>query len=147
MPFTDYGGYNIVGGANRGVYIGQSMVSFLVGKNDFAGYGDINPFSEVFVKLVKERNYSLIKQMMSLLQIRYILYNSDEVVYDKFFPTFPYGYVGVPTSPSAALDFVNNISEKLIYKTGHYSLFEVDKISSSFLCCIRNIFLRHNFKI
>ena len=123
MPFTDYGGYNIVGGANRGVYIGQSMVSFLVGKNDFAGYGDINPFSEVFVKLVKERNYSLIKQMMSLLQIRYILYNSDEVVYDKFFPTFPYGYVGVPTSPSAALDFVNNISEKLIYKTGHYSLF------------------------
>jgi len=126
MPFTDYG-YNIVGGANRGVYMGQSMVSFLVGKNDFAGYQNIDPFSEVFVKLVKERNYPLIKQMMSLLQIRYVLYNSDEIIYDKFFPTFPYDYTGLPSSPSVALDFVNNISGKKVYQIGHYSLLEVDK--------------------
>lgn len=126
MPFTDYS-YNIVGGANGGVYIGQSMVSLLAERNDFAGYPNINPFSEVFVKLVKDRNYPLIKQMMSLLQIRYVLYSSNEIVYDKFFPTFPYGYTGVPASPSAALDFVNNISGKKIYEAGHYSLFEVDK--------------------
>lgn len=126
MPFTDYG-YSIVGGINKGVYIGQSMVSFLVGKNDFAGYQDIDPFSEVFVKLVKEKNYPLVKQMMSLLQIRYILYNSDEMVYDKFFPTFPYGYFDFPASPSTALDFVHNISGKKVYEAGHYSLFEVDK--------------------
>lgn len=126
MPFTDYG-YNIVGGANKGVYIGQSMVSFLVGRNDFAGYQNIDPFSEIFVKLVKDRNYPLIKQMMSLLQIRYILYSSDEMVYDKFFPAFPYGYFSFPASPSAALDFVKNISEKKIYEAGYYSIFEVDK--------------------
>jgi len=126
MPFTDYA-YNIVGGANKGVYIGQSMVSFLVGKNDFAGYQNIDPFSEVFVKLLKEKNYPLIKQMMSLLQIRYVLYSSNEIVYDKFFPTFPYDYTGVPTSPSAALDFVHNISGKKVYEAGYYSLFEVDK--------------------
>jgi len=126
MPFTDFG-YNIVGGTNKGVYIGQSMISLLVGRDDFPGYGNINPFSEVFVKLVKERNYPLIKQMMSLLQVRYILYNSDEIVSDKFFPTFPYSYTGVPASPSAALDFVNNISGKKVYEIGYYSLFEVDK--------------------
>lgn len=126
MPFTDYG-YNIVGGANKGVYVGQSMVSLLVGKNDFAGYQNIDPFSEAFVKLVKDKNYPLIRQMMSLLQIRYILYSSDEMISSKFFPTFPYGYVGLPGSPSELRDFVGNISEKKIYEAGHYSIFEVDK--------------------
>ena len=126
MPFTDFA-YNIVGGANRGVYVGQSMASYIAGKNDFAGYHDIDPFSEIFVKISREKEYGLIKQMMSLLQVRYILYNSDELISDKFFPTFPYGYTGVPASSSAALDFVRNISYKKIYETGHYSLFEVDK--------------------
>ncbi len=126
VPFTD-NSYNIVGGSNKGVYVGQSMVSLLTGKNDFSGYQDIDPFSEVFVKLSREKKYPLIKQMMSLLQIRYVLYNSDEMISDTFFTTFPYGYTGVPASPSAALDFAHNISKKLIYKTGHYSLFEVAK--------------------
>lgn len=126
VPFTDFG-YNLFGGANGGVYVGKSIMSLIVGRNDFSGYQDIDPFSEVFVKLSREKNYSLIKQMMTLLQIRYILYNSDTRISDKFFPTFPYGYTGVPASPSAALDFVENISDKKIYEKGYYSLFEVDK--------------------
>ena len=126
MPFTDFA-YNIVGGQNKGVYIGQSMVSFLAGRNDFAGYQNIDPFSEVFRKLSHEKKYSLIKQMMSMLQIRYVLYNSDEIVSAKFFPTFPYGYVGTPAFQSALLEFVDNISEKKIYEADTYSLFEVDK--------------------
>ena len=126
IPFTDYS-YNIVGGLNKGAYIGSSMVALLDGKNDFAGYQNIDPFSEVFKKLSEEKNYPLIKQMMALLQIRYVLYNSDELVSDKYFPTFPYGYTGTPTSQSGMRDFVNNISGKKIYEAGHYSLFEVDK--------------------
>lgn len=126
MPFTDYG-YNIVGGINRGVYIGQSIPSFLAGRNDFSGYQDIAPFSESYVKLVKEKNYSLIKQMMSLLQVRYVLYNSDEKVSDRFFTSFLYGYTGTPASQSALLDFVQNISGEKVHEEGSYSLFEVEK--------------------
>ncbi len=126
VPFTDFG-YNLVGGSNGGVYVGQSMVSLLAGKNDFSGYQDIDPFSEVFVKISREKNYPLIRQMMSLLQVGYVLYNSDSLISDKFFPTFPYGYTGVPASPSAALSFVHNISDRKVYETGHYSLFEVNK--------------------
>jgi len=126
MPFTDFA-YNIVGGQNKGVYVGQSMPSFLAGRNDFAGYQNIDPFSEVFVKLAREKNYPLIKEMMSLLQIRYILYNSDEIVSDKFFPTFPYGYTGVSASQPALKEFVYNIADKKTYQSGYYSLFEVDK--------------------
>lgn len=126
VPFTDFA-YNLVGGSNGGVYVGQSMVSLLVGRNDFSGYHDIDPFSEVLVKISREKNYALIKQMLSLLQVRYVLYNSDPLISEKFFPTFPYGYTGVPASPSAALDFVRNISHKKIYETGYYSLYEVDK--------------------
>ncbi len=126
VPFTDFA-YNLVGSPNGGVYVGQSMVSLLAGRNDFSGYQNIDPFSEVFVKISREKNYPLIKQMMSLLQVRYVLYNSDPLISDEFFPTFPYGYTGVPASPSGALDFVHNISYKKIYETGHYSLFEVDR--------------------
>lgn len=126
MPFTDFA-YNIVGGINRGVYIGQSMPSLLAGKNDFPGYQILDPYSEVFVKLVKEKNYPLIKQMMALLQVRYILYNSDEIVSSTFFPAFPYGHTGTPTSQPELREFVHNISKKKIYEIGHYSLYEVDK--------------------
>lgn len=126
IPFTDFG-YNLVAGTNGGVYIGQSMVSFLAGKNDFSGYQDVDPFSEVLVKLSREKNYPLIRQVMSLLQIRYVLYNSDKRISEKFISSFPYGYTGIPASPTAALDFVQNVSSKKIYETGHYSLYEVDK--------------------
>lgn len=126
MPFTDFA-YNIVGGINRGVYIGQSMPSLLLGKNDFPGYQNLDPYSEVFVKLVKEKNYTLIKQMMALLQIRYILYNSDEIVSGTFFTGFPYGHTNTPTSQPQLREFVQNISKEKIYETGHYSLYEVDK--------------------
>lgn len=126
MPFTDYA-YNIVGGANRGVYVGHSMPSFLAGRNDFSGYQNINPFSEAYVRLVKERNYSLIKRMMSLLQIKYVLYNSDEKVSDKYFTGFLYGYTGTPASGPALMEFVKNISGKKVYEVGYYSLFEVEK--------------------
>lgn len=127
MPFTDYA-YNIVGGKDKGTaYIGQSMPSFIAGKNDFAGYQNIDPFSEVFVKLVKEKNYAGIKQMMSLLQIRYILYNSDETVSNTYFPAFPYGYTGVPTFRDELQRFVESITSKKKYKIGTYTLYEVDK--------------------
>lgn len=126
VPFTDFA-YNLVGGSNGGVYVGQSMVSLLVGRNDFSGYQNIDPFSEVFVRLAREKNYPLIREMLSLLQVRYLLYNSDELISDKFFPTFPYSYTGVPASPSGALDFVSKVSHKKIYEAGYYSLYEVDK--------------------
>jgi len=126
MPFTDFP-YNIVGGINNGVYIGQSMTALLAGRNDFPGYQTLDPYSEVFVKLIKEKNYPLIKQMMGLLQIRYVLYNSDEIVSNKFFPAFPYGHTGTPTSQPQLRDFVHNIADKKIYEIGHYSLFEVEK--------------------
>ncbi len=125
MPFTDYA-YNIVGGVNRGVYIGHSMPAFLAGRNDFSGYQNIDPFSESYVKLVKEKNYSAIKQMMSLLQIRYIIYNADEKVSNKFFPAFPYGYTGTPFSEPALGNFVKKISGEKVYQTGTYSLIEVE---------------------
>lgn len=126
MPFTDYG-YGIVGGANRGAYVGHSMVSYLAGRADFTGYQTIDPFSEAYVKLVKEKNYSLIRKMMAFLQIRYVLYNSDEKVSDKYFTGFLYGYTGTPASSSSLLNFVKNISGKEIHKVGSYTLFEVEK--------------------
>lgn len=126
FPFTDFA-YYILGGTNRSAYVGHSLIAYLIGKSDYPGYQNIKPYSEVFKKLSYERNYTLIKQMMSLLQVRYILYNSDELISDTNFPTFPYGYVGVPASQSALQKFVYNLAEKKVYEIGHFILLELDK--------------------
>jgi len=126
VPFTDFA-YNLVGGLNNGVYVGQSMVSLLSGRNDFAGYQHIDPFSESFRDLVLKKDYPLIKKMLMLLQVRYVLYNSDPKISDTYFPDFPYKYTNVPASPTAALEFAENISSRKVFQSGYYSLFEVDK--------------------
>lgn len=126
IPFTDFA-YNLVGGVNNGVYVGQSMTSLLDGRNDFAGYQHIDPYSETFVRLSREKNFLYIKHMLALLQVRYILYNSDKKVSDRFFPDFPYKYNGTPASPSASLSFVKKITDNEVYHSGNYTLFEVSK--------------------
>ena len=104
VPFTDFA-YNLVGGSNNGVYVGQSMTSLLVGRNDFAGYQHMDPYSQVFKIFVEKKNFSLMKRMLELLQVRYILLNQDNNISDKYFPEFPYGYTNVPAS-SKSISFV-----------------------------------------
>ncbi len=124
VPFTDFA-YNLVGGSNNGVYVGQSMTSLLVGRNDFAGYQHMDPYSQVFKILVEKKNFSLMKRMLELLQVRYILLNQDNNISDKYFPEFPYGYTNVPAS-SKSISFVEKIAEKKIFSSGDYHLYELD---------------------
>lgn len=92
FPLTD-AGYQILSGKNGGAYQGPSTISYLTGKNDFTGYDGLDPFSDTFITLVQNNDINGIDRLFSILNIKYIFYNSDPRIYDNYFPQYPYTYV------------------------------------------------------
>lgn len=130
LPFTDYN-YQVIHGTNNGAYVGVSTIGYLTGKKDFAGYADIAPFSEVFLKLALEKDYESIKAMLGFLNIRYIFYNADPKIYDATFPGYPYQHVRqyLPGDQKTYGEFVKNLKGEKVYERGSYRLFSVDKLN------------------
>ncbi len=126
FPFTDYG-YQLIAGTNNGAYIGVSPTAYLVGKQDYSGYQNIAPFSEVFLAFIKEKNYPAVKRLLGLLNVKYIFYSSDPKAYTDFFPAFPYGLFLKSVPDSKALsDFVDHIVGRKIFERGYYRIYEAD---------------------
>lgn len=86
-------GYQLFAGKDGGAYMGSSTFSYLTGKNDFTGYTGLTPYGDIFLKLIIDKNYSSLQRLLSLLNIRYIFYNSDPYIYDDNFPQYPYDYI------------------------------------------------------
>lgn len=131
LPFTDCC-YQVIHGTNNGAYVGISTIGYLTGKKDFAGYANIAPFSEVFLKLAQERDYESIKQMLGLLNVRYIFHNIDPRIYDATFPGYPYQHVRqyLPNDQKGYSEFVKYITSKKIFESDPYSVYSVDEAGS-----------------
>jgi len=127
LPFTDCC-YQVIHGTNNGAYVGLSTISFLSGKKDFSGYIKIAPFSDIFLKLAKERDYDSIKRMLGLLNIQYIFYNADPQIYDTTFPGYPYQYVRqyLPGDQKTYGEFVKNLGGQKVFEKGPYQVYELD---------------------
>lgn len=108
LPLTDFG-YQMLAGANGGLYIGPSMIGHLTGKKDFMGYDAFAPFQEIFFDRIKHKDFRSVQLILSLFNIRYVFYNSDSYIYDKF-PTFPYNTAKkyFPTQASVR-DFIERL--------------------------------------
>ena len=108
LPLTDFG-YQMLAGANGGLYIGPSMIGHLTGKKDFMGYGAFTPFQEILFDRIKHKDFKSVQLILSLLNIGYVFYNSDSYIYDQF-PGFPYNTVKkfFPTQQSVR-DFIKNL--------------------------------------
>ncbi len=132
LPFTDPN-YQVIHGTNNGAYVGVSTIGYLTGKKDFAGYADIAPFSDVFLKLAKEQDYESIKRMLGFLNIKYIFHNSDPKIYNTTFPGYPYSHVRqyLPGDQKTYGELVKSLKGEKVYESGSYKLFSVD--GSSYL--------------
>lgn len=129
LPFTDCC-FQVLFGINNGAYIGPSLIGYLAGKSDFTGYANSAPYSELFFRLAKEKNYEAFKQMLGLLNVQYIFHNEDSKILDKF-PINPFSpdYVRkyFPNDQDGYKEFVKNISSKKIYERGTYKIYEIDE--------------------
>lgn len=125
FPFTDFS-YQLIHGVNNGAYMGPSMISYLTEKRNFAGYQNIYPFSEVFLRLIKERDYESIQNLFSLLNVKYIFYVKDPKGYIEYFPVLPFSLLAasVPDSDSLS-DVVSHLVGKRVFEQGNYGVYEV----------------------
>ena len=114
LPLTDPG-YQIVGGKDGGAYMGPSTISYLAGKKDFAGYDELLGYKELILQLIKDKEYEKLKKILGFLNIKYIFYDADPLVYNKF-PSFPYEQVrtAFPKDQKGYRQFISKLNVKEI---------------------------------
>lgn len=117
-------------GKEGGAYMGVPTVLPITGRIDYAGFWTFGPYKQPITDALINRDIDSLIQYFSLLNIRYIFYNSDDRIYSNF-PSFPYEYPkeGIPsikdkTSYDALL---TSLPIHKIYEKGFYSLYEIDK--------------------
>ncbi len=128
LPLTDFG-YQVFQGTHGGVYMGPSTIGFLTNKKDFPGYEGFGPFAELLLSSIEKDDYKSIKNLLAILNIRYIFYNSDPYIYDQHFKIFPYNTVRkyFPNQKSVQ-EFINNIGAKKVKDIGgKYHIYELDE--------------------
>lgn len=119
LPMTDPG-YQIVAGKDAGAYQGPSMISYLAGKQDFAGALELGRLKNPFLEAVKRGDTDTVIKILGLLNIRYIFYDNDPRVYDAF-PTFPYEDVRkyFPQDQIGYSAFIRSLSLPLLRSFGN----------------------------
>lgn len=123
-------GYQIIMGTNGGAYQGPSTISYLTGKNDFTGYDGLIPYNDIFLTLVRNNDINGINRLFSILNIKYIFYNSDPKIYDDNFPKYPYDYVRdkMPATQAEYKTFIEKLPIKKVKDFGkHYHIYEVNE--------------------
>ena len=127
FPFTEFS-YQVLPGLNRGAYIGPSPTSYLTGRRDFSGYGILKPFSDLFLKLIEEKDYDAIKRLLGLLNVKYVFYIADPKAYQEFFPSIPYTlFLKVLPDSKSLTDFVGKIIGVKVLELGNYFVYYTDK--------------------
>lgn len=133
LPLTDYY-LQVINGKNGGAYEGPSTLTHLAGKYSFVGYQHFGyegntPYAEDIMKYAREKNYERLLNIFTTLNIRYILHNSDPMVYEKGFSPGPYGYMqtSLPKTQDEYKKFLAHFPLRTIYANDAYSIYEIDK--------------------
>lgn len=127
LPFTE-AGLQMFAGADGGAYQGPSAIGYLTGKKDFSGYLVMQPFSDEFLKMVRNKDYQGINILLSRLNIRYIFYNSDPYIFGENFPGLPYTYVNtyMPSDQKLYQEFIESLAVKKKIDFGeNYHIYEL----------------------
>ncbi len=124
FPFSDFN-FQVVHGTNDGAYIGTTSIGQLTGVKDFSGYWHTAPYSEAFLAAGKERDYETLKKILGLLNIRYIFYNSDPLIYDTTFFGRPFSYVkeSLPKTQKDYGEFIKPLVDEKLFESGPYRLY------------------------
>lgn len=92
LPLDDIG-QQVVTGSDNGAYMGPPLISYLAGKSEFAGSKSLRPFDNLFMDVVFNKDYTAINNILSIINVKHIFYNSDPEIFDETFPSYPYSFV------------------------------------------------------
>lgn len=125
FPIDDYG-LETLSGINGGIYQGPPLIAYLAQNNQFSISG--SQFGELLMSKFRTKDYEQIKELLALLNIRYIFYNSDPRIYDDTFPAFPYTYTrkSMPFTQELYQDFITVLNLEKVKNFGkHYHLYQL----------------------
>ncbi|OGH51269.1 MAG: hypothetical protein A3H17_03345 [Candidatus Levybacteria bacterium RIFCSPLOWO2_12_FULL_37_14] len=131
LPLSDPG-YQAIKGGNDAAYEGPSTITYLAGRNEFMGFVELESFGPSFLQAAREKNYVTIRDMLSMLNVRYIYYNEDPYIYGNNFPGQPYIHVSnfLPGTQQEYKEFIKGLGVKEIKTIGDkYHIYEFDDSS------------------
>ncbi len=122
FPLT-YEEYQVFKGQNAGAYFGPSSFAILGGKYDFCGFSTFNVYKNEILEAFKNQEVSLVRRYFSLLNIRYLIYNSDKFLYENF-PDYPF-QESRAFFPKAELEenFIKKLGYRELSHIGPYILY------------------------
>jgi len=128
LPLNDHG-YQVLKGENEAAYVGPSTITYLAARNEFNGAVEFGIFQSSLLAAAREKNYTKLKDIFRILNIKYIFYNDDPFIYGDNFPALPYAHVKnfFPDTQEGYKEFIKNLGVKEI-KTiaGKYHVYEFD---------------------
>jgi len=128
LPLSWFG-YQVISGEKGGAYVGPSIISYIGGKNDFSSYETLQPFADTIDSLILQKNYTALNAFFSVLNIKYIFYDSDPKVYDSYFPNYPYQSIRdyLPANQRQYQQFIAQLPFKKIKDFGNnFHIYEID---------------------
>lgn len=119
LPLNDHG-YQILQGTNGGAYLGPPSIAYLAGKGEFSGLA--MQFGNEFGIFTRDKDYDSIKKILTLLNVKYIFYNSDPAIYNLEFNTWPYDFIKkfMPKDQTTYLQFINQLGFTKVADFGKY---------------------------
>lgn len=113
--------YQVLQGSDEkdNVYQGLPIVSYIVGRGDFVGFGSLEPYSDLFLNYIKNKDYDGIMRILSIMNIHQVFYNSDPFIYSDSFQGYLYAHVSDynPKTQTEYKSFIEKLSidKKITY--------------------------------
>lgn len=131
FPLNDHG-YQAVKGANDAAYVGPSTITYIAARNEFNGVVEFDTFAPSLLAAARDGDVDTFRDILSILNIRYIFYNEDPYIYVDNFPGIPYTDVRkyFPGTQEGYKEFIQTLAVKEVKSfEGGYHIYEFDDSS------------------
>ena|GEM_PF-970236 len=115
--------YQVLKGKDHGVYVGPSWIATLAGKNNFVGMGSFAEFSELAMLLFESHESENFRKLMTLLNIGYVIHDSDEYIYENFNHPYTKSLKEIFPDQSGISEFVKSLSFEKQFQIKTFNLY------------------------
>jgi len=125
-------GYQVLKGENNAAYEGPSTITYLAARNEFNGFQEFGAFGPNLLVAASKKDYASFKDILAILNIKYIFYNEDPFIYTENYPGLPYEYVRdfFPDTQEGYKEFIKELGVKEVKSFGwKYHIYELDNTS------------------
>lgn len=115
--------YVVLRGENDGVYVGESMIGTIAGKNDFVGMGSFSILKKNLLDILMNNDKESFEKFNSLLNIAYITHNQDDSIYNNFMHPYNKNLKNIFSNQESISSFVYKLNLKKDLEIKNFNLY------------------------